>query len=158
MKRFQFSRFALFFYDLARFIVIVAIMTQLGKLSLSDGAYPYFVYASAQALFPIMAWFIYTDAEDYLNYFPLNIAGKIISILLSGIWVFSVFSGMLSSMSYDLFICVGLTFIILFTDIISIVGMAFMKKGLKNSLHDKINAEREKREINSEVDDMIGGM
>jgi hypothetical protein len=126
-------------------MVIVGIMTQLGKLSLSDGSYPYLVYASAQALFPIMTWFIYSDTEKYLAYFPLNITGKSINILLSGIWIFSAISQVLATMSYEIFVCLGLTLIILFTDIISILGMFFVEKSVKKSIQD-------------EVDNSIGGM
>jgi hypothetical protein len=127
----------LFFYDLARFIVTVAIMTQLGNLSLSDGSYPYLVYASAQALFPIITWFIYSDPEPYLVYLPLNIAGKCISILLSGIWAFFTISELSPTMPFPLFVCLGLTLIIMFTDIISILGMIFIKKGFEKIIQDK---------------------
>jgi hypothetical protein len=147
MKRFWVLRLILFLYDVARLIVIVGIMTQLGKLSLSDESYPYLVYASAQALFPIMTWFIYSDAEKYLVYLPLNIAGKSINILLSGIWAFSSASPILASMSFELFVCLGLTLIILFTDIINILGMVYVKKRCNNDV-----------EIDSDFRNTIGGM
>lgn len=124
-------RLVLFLYDVVRLVVIVGIMTQLGKLSLADASYPYLVYASSQALFPIMTWFMYTDAEKYFAYFSLNIAGKGIYILLSGLWAFFVISQQSAAIFLDLFICLGLTLIILFTDIISIIGMVFVRKGLK---------------------------
>jgi hypothetical protein len=128
MKRFRFLQLVLFLYDLVRLIVIVGIIAQLGKVSLLNGSFPYLVYSSSQALFPIMTWFIYTDAEKYLAYFPLNIAGKGVNILLSAIWVFHAASEISSSMSFELFLCLGLTLIIVFTDIMSILGMIFIKK------------------------------
>jgi uncharacterized membrane protein len=169
MKKFRFSRLILFLYDAARLIVIVGIMTQLGKQSLFDNSFPYLLYASAQTLFPIMTWFIYFDAEQYLTYIPLNITGKCINIVLTGIWAFFTVTQPSSIMTYDLFVCLGLTLIILFTDIISIVGMVFIKRGFRNSIHNQIDNDRhgdshqQNTENNSEVEadnqqNSIGGI
>ena len=158
MKQFRFSRLVLFLYDVVRLIVIVGIMTQLGKTSLSDGSYPYLVYASSQALFPIMTWFIYFDAESHLSYFPLNITGKCMHMLLSGIWVFFTISQFSSVISFELFICLGLTLIILFTDIISILGMVFVKKGFEKVIHKKDDIYQHNSGIISETDIDIGGL
>lgn len=152
-------------------------MTQLGKQSLGESSYPYLVYASSQVLFPMMTWFIYTDAETYLAYIPLNIAGKCVFLVLSGIWFFHVVPE-LSEMSFDFFISLGLTLIIFFTDIVSILGMIFVKKGLektgkkRNELtsskiqqndacqisENQIDDNQHKAEIDSETDTIIGGM
>ncbi len=158
MKQFRFLRLIFCLYDTARLIVIVGIITQLGKLSLYDGSYPYLVYASAQALFPVMTCFVYFDAEKYLAYFPLNIMGKCINILLSGIWVFHAVSGFLAAMSFDFFVCLGLTLIIMFTDIISILGMVFVKKGFSGSFQKHDDIHQHNLEHGPEADQNIGGI
>ena len=109
-------------------------MTQLGKVSLAGGDFPFLVYASSQALFPIMGWFLYSDAEKFAPYFPLNIAGKCISILLSGIWLFNSVPGLnMATMTVGLLMSLGLTLIIMFTDIISILALHFVRKGLEKT-------------------------
>jgi hypothetical protein len=156
MNRFRVSRLVLFLYDIARLFVIVATMTQLGKLSLFDGSFPYLVYASSQALFPIMTWFIYMDAKTHLAYIPLHITGKCIHIVLSGVWIFGAVSTGLATLSFDLFVCLGLTLIILFTDIISILGMFFVKRGF--SVQDQTDIQQNNDENNSVLSNDIGGM
>jgi hypothetical protein len=148
MKRFRVLLLILFFYDIARFIVMVGMMTQLGKFSLTDSMYPVLAFASAQALFPIMTWFLSIDAENHLAYLPLSIAGKIINIVLSGIWAFFAVSQLSAAISYQIFICLGLTLVIVCTDIVSIAGMVFVKKGFRKNDSD----------INPKIDHAIGGM
>jgi hypothetical protein len=150
MKRLRFLPLILFLYDSARLVMIVGIFTQLGKVSLFDGLYPYLVFASSQTLFPIMTWFIYLDAEKHHTYLPLNITGKCINIVLSGVWAFSTGWELSGTMSFDIFICLGLTLIIIFTDIMSILGMIFLKKGLNQSFQNQ-------SEIDSEVNASDGG-
>ncbi len=145
-------------YDVVRLIVIIGVITRLGRQSVSQDSYPYLVYASAQALFPIMAWFVYLNAEKYFAYLPLNIAGKCINIVLSGIWGFRVVSGFSETMSFEFFMCLGLTLIVMFTDIISIVGMAFIKKGLEKSVQDQNDIDQHYGKIESKADNTIGGI
>ncbi len=160
MNNYRFSRLFLFLYDVVRLVLIVSTMTQLGKLSLGKGSYPYLVYTSPQALFPIMAWFVYFDAEKYAGYFPLNIAGKCVSILLTGIWVFNALPVNRAAMSVDFLICLGLTVIIMFADIISILGIVFVRRGLE-AVRRK-NADNQPAEndsgIHSQANNSNGGM
>ena len=96
----------------------------------ADGFFfPYVVYLSSNALFPLMALFVWLRRELYLNYLPLYIAGKIVALVSFYAWeifTFREFSGAGLELK-DLFIFWGSVFISLM-DILSIWGAWTIKK------------------------------
>ncbi|MCL2319010.1 MAG: hypothetical protein FWC45_02915 [Treponema sp.] len=82
-------RGALFFYEVFRLLLLVVFlfMAPLG-VSESGTFFPYLVYLSANALFPLMALFVWLRIEEYKNYLPLYLAGKIIGVVSFYAWEF----------------------------------------------------------------------
>ena len=89
----------LFFYECLRILLLVvflAIVPPYGGFPLESGIpegsfaggafFPYIVYLSSNALFPLMALFVWLRTEEYRNYLPLYMAGKFIVVLLFYIW------------------------------------------------------------------------
>ena len=57
--------------------------------SFAGGAFfPYLVYLSANALFPLMALFVLLRPREYQNYLTLYMAGKIIGVVSFYTWQF----------------------------------------------------------------------
>ena len=56
--------------------------------SVTGAFFPYLVYLSANALFPLMALFIWLRPEEYCNYLALYMAGKIIVVVSFFAWEF----------------------------------------------------------------------
>ena len=76
----------LFFYEVFRvlFLVIVLFISPLeGSI---NGIMP--VYISANALFPLMALFVWLSPKEHGNYLTLYIAGKVIVLFLFFTWQF----------------------------------------------------------------------
>ena len=84
-------RAALFIYETIRLLLLVVFLfiAPLEAESYVGGAFfPYFVYLSANALFPLMALFIWLRPEEHQNYLSLYLAGKIIGVVSFFAWEF----------------------------------------------------------------------
>jgi len=92
-------RAGLFFYEIFRLLALVILIFILpleSGLSAgrgfiggnpANGAFPpYVVYLSANALFPLLALFVWLKPEEYHNYLPLYMAGKIIGVVSFYSW------------------------------------------------------------------------
>ena len=78
----------LFVYECLRLLVLVIFLLMLPLGGSTGGPYP--VYMSSNALFPIMALFMWLRFEEYRNYIALFIAGKVIAMVSFFVWeVFS---------------------------------------------------------------------
>ena len=83
----------LFFYECFR-VLLLAIIWSVAPLeagfpsgSYANGIYlPYFVYLSANALFPMMALFVWLKPDEYRNYLTLYMAGKVIGVVTFYVW------------------------------------------------------------------------
>ena len=87
---------ALFIYECLRVLLLVVFLYI--ALPLESGFpedstagkalafFPYFVYLSANALFPLMALFVWLRPEEYRNYLTLYMAGKIIAVVSFYAW------------------------------------------------------------------------
>jgi len=76
----------LFFYEVFRvlfLVILLFIAPQEGPLT---GILP--VYISSNALFPIMALFVWLKPEEHRNYLTLYIAGKVIALVSFFAWQF----------------------------------------------------------------------
>ena len=90
-------RATLFFYEVFRLLMLVCFLFALvpeagfsaGSSNNGGGAFfPYLVYLSANALFPLMTLFLWLKLEEYRNYLPLYMAGKIIGVVSFYAWEF----------------------------------------------------------------------
>ena len=85
-------RAALFFYECFRILFLVVLLfimpPESGYPEGSFAFFPYFVYLSANALFPLMALFVWLRPQEYRNYLSLYMAGKIIASISFYAWGF----------------------------------------------------------------------
>lgn len=80
-------RAGLFFYECLRLLLLAVLLF----LAHSEGAvngvsFPYPVYLSSNALFALMALFMWLNAGEYRNYVSLYMAGKAIVVVLFYVW------------------------------------------------------------------------
>ena len=85
----------LFVYEILRILLLVVFLyIAPSELSApvgndtSGAFFPYLVFLSANALFPLMALFVWLRPEEYRNYLTLYIAGKIIGVVSFYAWEF----------------------------------------------------------------------
>jgi len=81
-------RAGLFIYEIVRLFLLVVFMylatVESGFLpagSNSGGFFPCNVYLSSNALFPLMALFLWLKPEEYRGYLTLYMAGKAIAVV-----------------------------------------------------------------------------
>ena len=84
---------ALFFYECFRLLLLVVFLfiapleSVFPAGSFTAGAFfPYLAYLSSNALFPLMALFVWLRPEEYRNYLALYMAGKIIGVISFYAW------------------------------------------------------------------------
>ena len=75
-------RAALFIYECFRILLLVVL------IFLATLESPHLVYLSANALFPLMALFVWLRPEEYRNYLSLYMTGKIIAAVSFYAWGF----------------------------------------------------------------------
>ena len=68
-------------------MIIFIFISSLGSAG-SGGFFPYLVYLSSNALFPLMALFVWLKPAEYYNFLSLLIAGKIIGVVSFYAWQF----------------------------------------------------------------------
>jgi len=123
---------ALFFYECLRLsllIVFLFISSSMGNAGLAGGAFfPYIVYISSNALFPLMALFMWLRPGEYRNYITLYMAGKIIGVVSFYVW--TIFSSReapgLENMARVIALFGGSIFVN-FADILSVWGAWALK-------------------------------
>jgi len=127
-------RIVLFSYDLLRLLFLAVSFTLFPFIqsTIEAGVFPYLVYLSANALFPMISFFIFIKPVEYRNYLPLYVAGKTISVILFFVWaVISLpFNPDSLQSGYFIWIFVFLNgiFFICFADVISIFGIWMINK------------------------------
>jgi hypothetical protein len=63
-------RAGFFSYDLLRLLFLAVSLRFLLPLLTDEGAFPYMVYMSSNALFPMISFFIFLSIAEYRNYIP----------------------------------------------------------------------------------------
>jgi len=124
---------ALFIYECFRLLLLVVFLfiapASGGGIQGGIGTFfPYVVYISANALFPLMALFIWLRPQEYRNYVTLYMAGKIIGVVSFYAWtIFSSreFPGM-ENLARSLTLLGG-SIIINLADILSVWGAWALK-------------------------------
>ena len=76
----------LFFYEVFRVLFLVILLIMPSLESSVNGILP--VYISSNALFPLMALFVWLKPEEHRNYLTLYIAGKFIALFSFFAWHF----------------------------------------------------------------------
>ena len=76
----------LFFYEVFRVLFLVVLLLVPLQENSINGFLP--VYISSNALFPLMALFVWLKPEEHWNYLTLYIAGKVIVLFLFFVWQF----------------------------------------------------------------------
>jgi hypothetical protein len=78
-------RAALFFYETLRLLLLMVFLF-ITPVENNNVFFPYLVYLSANALFPMMALFVWLKPEEYRAYLNLYAAGKIIGMVSFFAW------------------------------------------------------------------------
>ena len=139
---------ALFFYEVFRLsllLVFLFIAPLESGFSIGSGFFmesfvswaffPYLVYLSANALFPLMALFVWLKPEEYRNYLTLYMAGKVITAVSFYVWeIFSSreFPGV-ENLARSMVLMGGSVFICL-ADMLSIGGAWMLKSKFRRAL------------------------
>jgi len=84
MNIIRFLKPFVFTLECVKLVVIVIVMTVQGDAS---GLFVKIILAAPGVLFPLMALFVWLDAERYKEYLPLFSAGKYIGIFLLLVWL-----------------------------------------------------------------------
>ena len=138
-------RAALFFYEVFRVLLLVVFLfivsgeggfpDGFSAESASEAFFPYLAYLSANALFPLMALFVWLRPQEYHNYLTLYMAGKIIGAVSFYTWGFfssREFPGM-DDIVRSMTLLGGSVFINL-ADILSVGGAWFLHKKVRQAL------------------------
>ena len=128
---------ALFFYECFRLFMLAAFLYIVSSLGsgfsggsfASETFFPYIVYISSSALFPLMAMFIWLRPEEYRNYVTLYMAGKIIAVVSFYVWAIFSPRGMtgLENMALSITLLGG-SILINMADVLSIWGAWALKR------------------------------
>ena len=126
-------RAALFGYELLRLLFLAFSFAFFPSLQavLRGGVFPFLVYMSSNALFPLICFFLLLRPGEYRNYLPLYMAGKTIAVVLFYVW--AVFTFYLESEAMEqrfwgrdtyteMMILLGGSFFISLGDVLSIIG------------------------------------
>jgi len=129
-------RAGLFFYEIFRLFFLVIFLFIIPVGSTGNGAFfPYLVYLSANALFPLMALFVWIRPEEYRNYISLYIAGKIITAVSFFAWeIFSFREFPGTGNMINSIVLLGGSALINLTDILSVGGAWILKNKFRRVL------------------------
>jgi len=129
-------RTVLFIYELLRLLCLAFSFSYFSTLQavLKGGFFPYLVYLSSNALFPLISFFLFLRPGEYRNYLPLYMAGKTIAVVSFYGWaVFSLppETGFMGRESFNEgIILLGAAFFISVGDALSIFGAWILSKKL----------------------------
>ena len=89
VRKFRLVPAVVFVYDCSRLLFLIVLLTDFIKpvLDLSTVKVPLMMYASPNALFPLMSFFLLLRFEASKAYIPLYITGKFLSLICIMIWV-----------------------------------------------------------------------
>ena len=128
----------LFVYDCVRLLLLAAMLFAVppsGVFPGDSGAFfPYIVYLSSNALFPLMSLFVRLRPQEYRNYLPLYMAGKIIAVVSFYAWMLLVPREIFGMGNVVLNIALlGTSIFINLADILSVWGAWTLKSKYRNA-------------------------
>jgi len=138
-------RVILFSCDLIRLLFMAMAYTvfPFAEQTVAGGIFPYLVYLSSNALFPLITFFLLLNPAEYRNYLPLYTVGKTIAAVLFYIWaVFSLpyETGFITRENYvQGMILLGGAFCISLIDGFSIFGIWLLNKKLPRTAEPETN-------------------
>ena len=125
-------RIIIFSYDLIRLLFLAGVFAFSPGVQPSAGLFPYLVYLSSNALFPLIGFLIFLRPVEHRNYLPLYMAGKTIAVVLFYIWaVFTIpfQTGFMTRETYiEGMVLLGGTFFISLGDALSVFGTWIINK------------------------------
>jgi hypothetical protein len=124
MNVYRLIRAFFFFYELLRLLILAVLFVVFSPL---EGAakgefFPYLVYVSPNALFPLMTLFMWLRPGEYRNYLHLYMAGKLIAVAAFCGWGFFAPKSPGLENLMELLILVGGSFLLSLCDIFSVFG------------------------------------
>jgi hypothetical protein len=128
---------ALFVYECFRLLLLIAFLFIVQFMgggapsgSFTSGAFfPYIVYTSSNALFLLMALFMWLRPEEHRNYVTLYMAGKIIAVVSFYVWAVSSPRGSAGAENMiKSIILLGGSILVNMADILSVWGAWTLKR------------------------------
>jgi hypothetical protein len=117
-------REGLFLYEILRIVIVVNLMIIFLSRLEEENLFPYLIYTVPNALFPLMALFVWINIEKYRPYISLYTAGKIIAVVSFLAWFilcFGILRNFIPSGRTDQ-ILLGGAFLLSAGDMLSIAG------------------------------------
>jgi hypothetical protein len=91
MNKYKPLRAGLFFYEVFRALFLAGLFVFFSPVEgANGGVFPSLVYMTPNALFPLMALFLWVRLGEFEAYLPLYLAGKVITVIAYYAW--SLFS------------------------------------------------------------------
>jgi hypothetical protein len=117
-------RAILFVYELFRLLILTVLLAvfSVSEGAVAGGIFPYLVYAAPNALFPLMALFMWLRPGEYRHYLRLYMAGKVIAAAAFCGWGFFAPKSLEPERLTEVFILFGGTFVLNLCDILSVLG------------------------------------
>ena len=128
-------RAVIFSYDTLRLIALAATaeLFPVPETLTRGGFFPYLVYLSSNALFPMISFFLFLKAAEYRNYLPLYMAGKTIAVVLFYVWTFFSLpyaTGFTGENVFQGVVLLGLAFFVSLGDTLSLLGTWLLNRKL----------------------------
>ena len=130
-------RISVFIYEILRLLLLSGILTFLAEPEsvIRGGIFPYLVYLSPNALFPLMSLLLLLRLNEYRNYLQLYLVGKIAAVTLYIVWTIFYFPPELGFMKAGSFaewmILLGGAFFICLGDTLSVFGIWILNRKLQ---------------------------
>lgn len=128
-------RAVFFFYEILRLLTLAVFFAVFSPLegAVKGGVFPYLVYITPNALFPLMTLFMWLRPADYRNYLPLYMAGKVIAAAAFYGWgIFALRAPALERLGManwaETIVLLGGSFVLNLFDIFSILGSWILSK------------------------------
>lgn len=135
-------RAALLVYEILRFSVLAFLFAFFSPLegAVLAGVFPYLVYLTPNALFPMIALFLFIGFPEYKNYLPLYTAGKLIAVITFYVWCIVSLRPLLDEHLLGLdpenfhrgFVLLSGGFILGMTDLFSVFGSFFLLRKVQS--------------------------
>jgi hypothetical protein len=156
MREYRTIRASVFIYDCSRLLFLLSLLVNFlsfdpaGPSGLFQGpqvnfmaGFPFLLYAAPNALFPLMSFFLLIRLKPSKAYIPLYIAGKAIVLSAAAAWFFFAFSRGLPRVVLPVFVLGA-------ADLGSILGMAVLNDGLRETAAPELPGETPEEEIQPE--------
>jgi hypothetical protein len=138
MNVFRPLRAVFFLYEVLRLLALAVFFAAFSPLegAVKGGVFPFLVYVTPNALFPLMTLFMWLGPKDYRNYLPLYMAGKVIVVAAFYGWgIFALRSPALEYLRMEnlaeVFVLFGGSFVLNLFDVFSVLGSWILARKIK---------------------------